>query len=241
MSSLEVKNIAKKFGARTVVKDVSVTIQQGEIVGLLGPNGAGKTTCFYMILGLIEPSRGHIKINGLDITHHAIHQRAQLGLSYLPQEKSIFRKMTVSENILAVLETKTSLNSKQRHQRLEQLLNDFNLSALRNVISTSLSGGECRRTELARALASNPKILLLDEPFAGVDPLSIRDIKKMILDLKQRNIGVLITDHNVKETLQICDRAIVINNGIVLAEGNPHSILDNQTVKDVYLGNEFKI
>jgi lipopolysaccharide export system ATP-binding protein len=238
---LSIKNLAKSFGSRRVVKDVSLEINNREIVGLLGPNGAGKTTCFYMITGLINSQQGNISLNNKDITRLSMHKRSQLGLSYLPQEKSIFRKMSVSENILAVLELRKDLNKKQRQAHLNSLLDEFNISHLRDIAAPSLSGGECRRVELARALATEPKILLLDEPFAGIDPISINDIKKMIVQLKERNIGILITDHNVRETLNICDRAYVINSGTVLTHGTAKEIISHKTVKDIYLGHEFKI
>jgi len=238
---LSIKNLAKSFGSRQVVKDVSLEINKREIVGLLGPNGAGKTTCFYMITGLINSQQGSISLNNKDITRLSMHKRSQLGLSYLPQEKSIFRKMTVSENILAVLELRKDLNKKQRQEHLNNLLDEFNISHLRDIAAPSLSGGECRRVELARALATAPKILLLDEPFAGIDPISINDIKKMIIQLKERNIGILITDHNVRETLNICDRGYVIHAGSVLTHGTAKDIISHKTVKDIYLGHEFKI
>ena len=240
-NTLFVKNLAKKFGARQVVQDVSLDVKSGEIIGLLGPNGAGKTTCFYMITGLVHCQHGCILLNNQNITTLSMHKRSWLGLSYLPQEKSIFRKMTVGENILSVLELQKNLTKSKRYKRMESLLDEFNLSHLRDANAPSLSGGECRRVELARALATNPKFLLLDEPFAGIDPISISDIKNMIRQLKEQNIGVLITDHNVRETLNICDRAYVMHSGSVLTHGSANEIISHPTVKDIYLGHDFQI
>ena len=238
---LLIENLAKKFGSRQIVHNVSLNVNSGEVIGLLGPNGAGKTTCFYMITGLISCQSGNISINNQNITALSMHKRSWLGLSYLPQEKSIFRKMTVAENILSVLELQKNLNKPQRHKRLDSLLDEFNLTHLRDANAPSLSGGECRRAELARALATNPKFLLLDEPFAGIDPISIGDIKNMIRQLKERNIGVLITDHNVRETLNICDRAYVMHSGKVLTQGSAEEIISHPKVKEIYLGHDFQI
>jgi lipopolysaccharide export system ATP-binding protein len=241
MSRLIVSKISKKFGSRKVVKDISLTVAQNEIVGLLGPNGAGKTTCFYMITGLIPTKQGEISLNNNNITRLNMRKRSALGLSYLPQEKSIFRKMNVEENIISILELQPQLKRIERKEILEKLLKEFNISHLRKSPAPSLSGGECRRVEIARALATNPKFILLDEPFAGIDPISISDIKKMILKLKQRGIGVLITDHNVRETLKICDRAYVVHDGKILIEGTAEEVVQHTKVKNVYLGDEFEI
>jgi lipopolysaccharide export system ATP-binding protein len=241
MSKLTIKNLAKRYGKREVVKDISIEVSENEIVGLLGPNGAGKTTCFYMITGLIATERGSITINGKEISQLSMHKRSHMGLSYLPQEKSIFRNMTVEENILAILELQKEMKKTEKEEVLNELLTDFHLLHLRDVMAPKLSGGECRRVELARALATKPKILLLDEPFAGIDPISINDIKKMILKLKTRNIGVLITDHNVRETLKICDHAYVFNEGEILTKGTAKDIIAHKQVQNVYLGDEFEI
>jgi lipopolysaccharide export system ATP-binding protein len=222
------------------VQDVSLTVKSGEIVGLLGPNGAGKTTSFYMIVGLVAADGGDIFIDDKSITHYPIHRRARLGLSYLPQEASIFRRLTVTENIQAVLELQ-GLGSEEIEARLQTLLHDLNISHIRSNPAISLSGGERRRVEIARALASNPRFILLDEPFAGVDPIAVLDIQKIIRFLKERGIGVLITDHNVRETLGICDRAYIINAGSVMAEGKPDEIVYNESVRKVYLGENFKL
>ena len=239
MLNLTVNNIQKSFKQRMVVKDISLNIQRGECVGLLGPNGAGKTTCFYMIVGLQKCDAGEIYLNQQCITHKAMHQRARLGISYLPQEASIFRKLTVAENILAILELRKNLTKNQQHSILEQLLYEFNISHLKHNLGMSLSGGERRRVEIARALAIDPAFILLDEPFAGVDPISVIDIKKIILHLCKRNVGVLITDHNVRETLGICQRAYIVNQGEILCEGSPEIILNNKQVRLVYLGEDF--
>lgn len=239
-SILEAKSLAKRYRSRTVVKDVSLLVRNGEVIGLLGPNGAGKTTCFYMILGLVPLDGGTIFLDGQDISRFPIHRRARLGLSYLPQEASIFRKMTVAENIKAVLELQ-ELEAKDVEERLENLLNDLHVSHLRNNPAISLSGGERRRVEIARALASEPRFILLDEPFAGVDPIAVLDIQQIIRFLKNRGIGVLITDHNVRETLGICDRAYIINQGSVLSFGKPDEIIYNESVRKVYLGENFRL
>lgn len=246
MSTLSVFNLRKKYKSRTVVKDVSFTVGSGEVVGLLGPNGAGKTTCFYMIVGLVASDGGEIQLQddagGLEakLTHYPIHKRARLGLSYLPQESSVFRKLSVADNVRAVLELQ-SLDAGQVEERLEELLEELHITHLRNNAAISLSGGERRRVEIARALASNPRFILLDEPFAGVDPIAVIDIQKIIKFLKERGIGVLITDHNVRETLGICDRATIINAGEVLVSGKPDEIVYNENVRKVYLGEHFRM
>lgn len=216
-------------------------VRAGEVVGLLGPNGAGKTTSFYMIVGLIKPDEGKIMLDDIDVTEHPLHSRASMGIGYLPQEASIFRKLTVSENILAILEIRKDLNKQQRLDKLEALLNEFHITHIRDNLGMALSGGERRRVEIARALAAEPRFILLDEPFAGVDPISVIDIQKIIQHLCARGIGVLITDHNVRETLGICERAYILNAGEVIAQGDPKTILDNPLVKDVYLGQNFSL
>ncbi len=241
MSELIALHLQKSFKTRKVVNDVSVSIKRGECVGLLGPNGAGKTTCFYMIVGLQSCDQGQILLNNKDITKTAMHQRARLGIGYLPQEASIFRKMTVRDNILSILQLRRDLDHSSRLEKLEQLLLEFHLSHLHSNLGMSLSGGERRRVEIARALAIEPAFILLDEPFAGVDPISVIDIKKIILHLCEKNIGVLITDHNVRETLDICERAYIVNQGKILCEGAPTAILANQQVRAVYLGEEFSL
>ncbi len=240
MSELIVQNLRKQYKARTVVQDISLKIDSGEVVGLLGPNGAGKTTSFYMIVGLVPSDGGHIILNQKDISRLPIHQRSKMGLSYLPQEPSIFRKMTVAENILAILELK-ELSDEAREQKLEALLNDLHITHIRNSLALSLSGGERRRVEIARCLANDPSFILLDEPFAGIDPIAVIDIQKIIRLLKKRNIGVLITDHNVRETLGICDRAYIVNEGRVFASGTPTEIINNPSVREVYLGQDFRL
>ena len=240
MSLLKVSNLQKKYKARTVVHDVSFDVGSGEVVGLLGPNGAGKTTCFYMIVGLVTADGGEITLDDQVLTHRPIHQRARLGLSYLPQEMSVFRKLTVAENIQAVLELQ-DLSKAQIAERLEALLGELGIEHLRDNTAISLSGGERRRCEIARALASDPRLILLDEPFAGVDPIAVIDIQKIIRFLKEKGIGVLITDHNVRETLGICDRAFIINAGEVLASGRPDEIVRNEQVRQVYLGEHFRL
>ena len=240
MSELKANNLRKRYKSRTVVQDVSFSICSGEVVGLLGPNGAGKTTCFYMLVGLVPLESGGIYLDDRDLSRLPIHQRARLGLSYLPQEASIFRRLTVEENILAVLELQNlDEDSKQRY--LDDLLHDLHISHLRNNSAISLSGGERRRVEIARALASQPRFILLDEPFAGVDPIAVVDIQKVVSFLRERKIGVLITDHNVRETLGICDRAYIISEGHVLAKGKPEEIIDNEQVREVYLGEHFRL
>jgi lipopolysaccharide export system ATP-binding protein len=240
MSELRAVGLKKKYGSRIVVHDASVSLNSGEVVGLLGPNGAGKTTSFYMIVGLVAADGGEIFIDGQNITHLPIHRRARLGLGYLPQEASIFRRMTVAQNIQAVLELQ-GLSDEEVQNRLEELLQDLHITHIRDNPAISLSGGERRRVEIARALATDPRFILLDEPFAGVDPIAVLDIQKIIRFLKERNIGVLITDHNVRETLGICDRAYIINAGAVMAEGKPDEIIYNEGVRKVYLGEHFKL
>ncbi|MCM5703110.1 LPS export ABC transporter ATP-binding protein [Larsenimonas salina] len=241
LKTLSVANLAKSFKGRRVVHDISMSISQGEIVGLLGPNGAGKTTSFYMIVGLIQSDAGTIAIDDRDLSRLAMHKRARAGIGYLPQEASIFRKLSVANNILAILETRKDLDRKARLARLEELLNEFNVTHIRDNMGMALSGGERRRVEIARALATEPDFILLDEPFAGVDPISVGDIKSIIRQLKARGIGVLITDHNVRETLDICDNAYIVGDGQIIAEGDAQAILANQHVRDVYLGHEFKL
>ncbi|MFT0212707.1 LPS export ABC transporter ATP-binding protein [Pseudomonas sp. F1_0610] len=241
MSVLSAKHLAKSYKKRTVVHDVSIRIESGQIVGLLGPNGAGKTTCFYMIVGLVRSDNGTVSIDDQDITFLPMHGRAKSGVGYLPQEASIFRKMTVSENILSILEIRPELSKEQRMAEMESLLKEFNITHIRDSLGMSLSGGERRRVEIARALATNPKFILLDEPFAGVDPISVSDIKQIIYHLKSKNIGVLITDHNVRETLDICEKAYIVNSGKIIAEGDSETVLNNETVKEVYLGHEFRL
>lgn len=241
MAILQAKNLAKSYGPRQIVKDVSLTIESGQIVGLLGPNGAGKTTCFYMIVNLVNADQGQIIIDDQDITDLPMHGRAQKGIGYLPQEASIFRKLTVANNILAILETRSNLTQAQRKEKLESLLDEFNIQHIRDSLGMALSGGERRRVEIARALAADPAFILLDEPFAGVDPISVGDIKSIVKQLKERGLGVLITDHNVRETLDICEKAYIVGNGHIIAEGNAETVLSNQLVKDIYLGDDFKL
>ncbi len=240
MSLLRAEHLVKRYRSRLVVKDVSLSVENGEVVGLLGPNGAGKTTCFYMIVGLIPLDGGDIFLDSTRLSLLPIHRRSQLGLSYLPQEASIFRRMTVAENIRSVLELR-GLSQQDCEEELVQLLDELHIAHLRNNPSISLSGGERRRVEIARALATKPRFILLDEPFAGVDPIAVMDIQQIIRFLKQRGIGVLITDHNVRETLGICDRAYIINQGSVLAAGHPDEIIYNESVRKVYLGEHFKL
>ncbi|WP_395340618.1 LPS export ABC transporter ATP-binding protein [Ningiella sp. W23] len=240
-STLSAQHLAKSYKSRQVVRDVSIQVSTGQIVGLLGPNGAGKTTTFYMIVGLVPLDAGLIQIDQLDITLLPMHERARHGIGYLPQEASIFRKLTVYENLMAILQTRKELNKGQQEQHADELLDDFSINHIRNNLGMSLSGGERRRVEIARALAANPKFILLDEPFAGVDPISVNDIKKIIYQLKERGIGVLITDHNVKETLDVCELAYIVSHGELIASGKPDEILANQTVRDVYLGEQFAL
>ena len=240
MSELTATRLKKRYKSRTVVHDVSLEVASGEVVGLLGPNGAGKTTCFYMIVGLVSADGGNIALDGEEVSHMPIHSRARLGLSYLPQEASIFRKLSVAGHIPAILELQ-SLTADEMANRLDALLNDLSISHLRDNPAISLSGGERRRVEIARALATKPRFILLDEPFAGVDPIAVLDIQRIIGFLKDRQIGVLITDHNVRETLGICDRAYIINEGLVLAAGHPEEIVRNESVRKVYLGEHFRL
>ena len=239
--TLCIKHLAKNYSKRWVVKDVSFTMQSGQIVGLLGPNGAGKTTSFYMVVGLVRMDKGEIHLDDLDLSDRAMHERARKGIGYLPQEASIFRKLTIAENIMAILETRKDLNKQQRQQRLIELLNDFKINHIKDSLGMSVSGGERRRAEIARALAADPKFMLLDEPFAGVDPISVGDIKDIIQTLKERGIGVLITDHNVRETLGICHRAYILSEGKILVAGTPAEILRDEQARRVYLGENFTL
>lgn len=238
---LKAENLKKTYKGKSVINDISLSVKHGEIVGLLGPNGAGKTTCFYLILGLVNQNSGKVSIDGDDLTRLPIHGRARKGVGYLPQDPSIFKNLNVEENILAVIETQKSISPKERIDLLENLLAEFNIVHIRKSLGITLSGGERRRVEIARALASSPKFILLDEPFAGVDPISVNDIKKVINQLKSRGIGILITDHNVRETLDICERAYIIGEGRVIAEGTSNDILNNKKVKEIYLGENFII
>jgi lipopolysaccharide export system ATP-binding protein len=239
-SILSARNLNKKYGKKTVIKDISLEIKKGEVVGLLGPNGAGKTTCFYMIVGLVNCTAGNIFMNSFDITKMPMHQRARLGIGYLPQEVSIFRGMTVEDNISTVLEI-SEPNAKKRKERLDQLLEEFSITHIRKSHALSLSGGERRRVEIARTLATNPSFILLDEPFAGIDPIAVKDIMDMVCHLKNRDIGILITDHNVRETLGIVDRAYIVYDGQILTSGSSEEIINHSDVKKVYLGQDFKI
>jgi lipopolysaccharide export system ATP-binding protein len=241
VSQLAATHLRKRYKKRVVVDDVSLEINTGDVVGLLGPNGAGKTTCFYMMVGLVPMDGGEITLEGARISHLPMHKRAKLGLGYLPQEPSVFRGMTVEENILAILETRNNMNQAKRHERLQQLLDELHINERRDTRGISLSGGERRRVEIARALASEPRFMLLDEPFAGVDPISVLEIQQLIRHLQQLGIGVLITDHNVRETLKICDRAYILNDGRVLTAGTPQDILYNEDVRKVYLGEDFRL
>ncbi len=241
MSYLEARNLAKSYSKRAIVKDVNIAVKSGQVVGLLGPNGAGKTTCFYMIVGLIKADKGHVFIDQQDISSLPMHGRAQAGIGYLPQEASVFRKLSVADNIMAILQTRNDLDGAAQTAKLENLLTEFNIGHIRDSLGMSLSGGERRRVEIARALASDPQFILLDEPFAGVDPISVGDIKQIINHLSDKGIGVLITDHNVRETLDICDLAYIVSEGYILAAGTSHEILANQQVKDVYLGDNFSL
>lgn len=241
MSELRAEHLKKSFKSRTVVNDISIYVKRGECVGLLGPNGAGKTTSFYMIVGLQSCDEGKIILDGKDVTQAPMHQRARLGVGYLPQEASVFRKMSVSDNILSILQLRNDLDDQGRQQKLNQLMEEFHITHLKKNTGMSLSGGERRRVEIARALAIEPGFILLDEPFAGVDPISVLDIKRIILHLCEKNIGVLITDHNVRETLDICERAYIVSQGKILCEGSPEAVLANQQVRAVYLGEEFTL
>jgi len=239
--SLVIKNISKKYKERTILQDISMEINSGEIIGLLGPNGAGKTTCFYSILGLTKADTGDIFLNQHYITNYPIHKRAKLGLGYLPQEASIFRSLSVRKNILSILELRPNLSKQQRYDALEKLLREFQIEHIANSLGNHLSGGERRRVEIARCVAQNPKFILLDEPFAGISPIAIQDIKKIIKDLAKKNIGILITDHNVRDTLSICNKAYIISDGLVLTEGTPNQILDNKDAQSKYLGESFSL
>ena len=239
--SLVAQDIAKQYTDRWVVSKVALEVKPGEIVGLLGPNGAGKTTSFYMIVGLVEADRGDILLDDESLTQLAMHERAKKGIGYLPQEPSIFRKLSVRDNIMAILETRKNLNPEQRQQKLDELLEEFNITHIADSQGMSLSGGERRRVEIARALAAEPKYILLDEPFAGVDPISVGDIKAIINQLKDRGLGVLITDHNVRETLDVCEHAYIVQEGRVIAKGSAEAILENKKVRDVYLGEDFRL
>jgi len=240
-NTLKAENLCKSYKGRKVVQGVSIEINSGEVIGLLGPNGAGKTTSFYMVAGLVSADKGSIVLGGKDITHYPMHQRARLGVGYLPQDASIFRKLSVADNIMAILQTRKELNAFQQEQKLEDLLEELHIGHIRNGLGMSLSGGERRRVEIARALATDPRFILLDEPFAGVDPISVRDIQSIIQHLKERDIGVLITDHNVRETLGICERGYIMNAGEVIASGEPDDLLENKQVREVYLGENFKL
>lgn len=241
MSTLTAKNLAKAYKSRQVVRDVSLSVSTGQIVGLLGPNGAGKTTTFYMIVGLVQLDKGEILIDDEILTHQPMHERARKGIGYLPQEASIFRKLTVHENIMAILQTRKDLNTAKQEEEADALLDEFNINHIRNSTGMSLSGGERRRVEIARALAANPQFILLDEPFAGVDPISVNDIKKIIQHLRDRGIGILITDHNVRETLDVCEKAYIVSHGELIAQGTAEEVLSNQKVRDVYLGEQFRL
>ena len=241
MAQLKASNLAKAYRGRDVIQDVSLELESGQVVGLLGPNGAGKTTCFYMIIGIIPADRGEITINGQDITARTMHERARCGIGYLPQEASIFRKLSVGDNIMAILETRSELSKKQRLERRDELLEEFHVQHLRESLGQSLSGGERRRIEIARALATEPDFILLDEPFAGVDPISVSDIKQIINHLRDRGIGILITDHNVRDTLDICEKAYIVGEGHIIASGTTEDVLNDEHVRQVYLGEQFRM
>lgn len=240
-TALTMRNLGKRYGKRWVVKDVSFSVEPGQVVGLLGPNGAGKTTSFYMVVGLVNMDKGVVRLGNQDLSKYAMHERARAGIGYLPQEASIFRKLTVEDNIMAILETRKDLDRAAQKQELEKLISDFSLAHVRHSLGMSVSGGERRRCEIARALAANPKFILLDEPFAGVDPISVSDIKEVIIALKHRGIGVLITDHNVRETLAICEHAYIVSEGAIIAHGSSEEVLNNSLVKEVYLGKDFQV
>jgi lipopolysaccharide export system ATP-binding protein len=241
MAILEARELAKSYRGRAVVKDVSLTVESAQVVGLLGPNGAGKTTCFYMIVGIVAADAGDILIDGESITRMPMHKRARRGIGYLPQEASIFRRMSVGDNLIAILETRKDLKRRDRAKRRDELLEEFHVGHLRDSLGQALSGGERRRVEIARALATEPSFILLDEPFAGVDPISVGDIKDIIRHLQHRGIGVLITDHNVRETLDICETAYIVGEGRIIASGRPEEVLNNQKVREVYLGDNFRL
>lgn len=240
-ATLSMHHLGKRYGQRWVVKDVSFCLSQGEVVGILGPNGAGKTTSFYMVVGLVPMDKGQVMLGELDLSKKAMHERARAGIGYLPQEASIFRKLSIEDNILAILQMRKDLDKQAQAQELEKLIGEFNLGHVRHSLGMSVSGGERRRCEIARCLASNPKFILLDEPFAGVDPISVGDIMQVIMTLKARGIGVLITDHNVRETLSICEKAYIVSEGAIIAQGNREEILNNALVRKVYLGDDFQI
>ena len=241
MNTLRAENLVKRYRKRTVVKGASLEIKTGEVVGLSGPNGAGKTTCFYMIVGLVACDEGDIFLDNENITRLPIHSRATLGVGYLPQEASVFRKLSVTDNILGILETRRDLSKQQRKEKMESLLEEFNITHIRDQLGISLSGGERRRVEIARALATDPRFIFLDEPFAGVDPISVGDIQQIVTHLTSRNIGVLITDHNVRETLGICERGYILNQGEVITAGTPEEIMSSSIVREVYLGDNFRL
>ena len=241
VTRLVMQNLGKRYGKRWVVKDVSFSVEQGQVVGLLGPNGAGKTTSFYMVVGLVNMDKGRVTLGKMDLSKYAMHERARAGIGYLPQEASVFRKLSIEDNILAILQTRQELSASAQRQELEKLIADFHLEPVRKSLGMSVSGGERRRCEIARALAADPKFILLDEPFAGVDPISVGDIKEVILALKNRGIGVLITDHNVRDTLAICEKAFIVSEGAIIAEGTPQEILSNDLVRTVYLGEDFQV
>lgn len=238
---LVMQNLGKRYSKRWVVKDVSFSVEQGQVVGLLGPNGAGKTTSFYMVVGLVNMDKGRVTLGNMDLSKYAMHERARAGIGYLPQEASIFRKLSIEDNILAILQTRRELSANEQRLELEKLIDEFHLQHVRHSLGMSVSGGERRRCEIARALAADPKFILLDEPFAGVDPISVGDIKDVILALKNRGIGVLITDHNVRDTLAICEKAYIVSEGAIIAEGTSEEILNNDLVKSVYLGKDFQV
>ena len=241
MAIIRAKNLAKNYGETSAVKDISLTVCSGEVVGLLGPNGAGKTTCFYMIMGSIRQDHGEILLDNQNISNLPVHSRGRIGIGYLPQEPSIFRKLSALENILSVVERRTDLKKKGANKKAQQLIEDFKLERVKKNLGASLSGGERRRVEIARALANDPKFILLDEPFAGVDPISVEEIKQIIASLAERRIGMLITDHNVRETLDICDKAYIVNEGKIIAQGEPSAILEDKEVQKVYLGSNFRM
>jgi lipopolysaccharide export system ATP-binding protein len=241
MAVLKATHLAKSYKSRQVVRDVSIEVSTGQIVGLLGPNGAGKTTTFYMIVGLVPLDKGDIYIDQQKLTLQPMHVRARQGIGYLPQEASIFRKLTVYQNLMAILQTRKELSNEQREQQADSLLDEFSINHIRNSLGMSLSGGERRRVEIARALAADPEFILLDEPFAGVDPISVNDIKKIIQQLRDRGLGVLITDHNVRETLDVCEKAYIVSHGELIASGTPEEVLSDQRVRDVYLGEQFRL
>ncbi len=241
MAILKATHLSKSYKSRQVVRDVSLEVESGQIVGLLGPNGAGKTTTFYMIVGIVPLDKGEITLDQTDLTYHPMHERARQGIGYLPQEASVFRKLSVYDNIMAILQTRKELSQEQREAEADALIDEFNINHIRNSVGMALSGGERRRVEIARALAANPQFILLDEPFAGVDPISVGDIKHIIQQLKNKGLGVLITDHNVRETLDVCEKAYIVSQGELIASGTASQVLDNQKVKEVYLGEQFRL